>query len=65
MEKFLDKLESIIRRWFYITALAVVIVGAIICALVTNAIEKRVYEIPNGACYCPSCGMVMVLEGNE
>lgn len=63
--KILDKLEAIVGRWFYLTMFAVIIVACIIVAICEAAVEKRVYDLPNGACYCPSCGTVMVIEGKE
>ena len=62
MEKILDRMERICRRWFYLICTAIFVL-AVIASLACNALnEKATYDIPNGACYCPSCGTVMVLQ---
>ena len=63
MEKILDKLETVASRWFYLIYIAIFIISVVVIGVLSVQSEKRVYDIPNGACYCPSCGTVMVIEG--
>ena len=62
MEKILDKLEAVARRWFYLICIAIFILSVVVIGVLSVTSEKRVYDLPNGACYCPSCGAVMVIE---
>ena len=65
MEKILDKLERIARRWFCLICLAIFVLALAGSVAVHILIEHRAYDIPEGACYCPSCGTVMVIERQE
>ena len=63
MGKILDKLEFIVRRWYWLFCLMLVALMTVALFACTYQVQRTVYDIPNGACYCPSCGTVMVIEG--
>ena len=65
MKKILDKLEAVAHRWFYLIRISIFVFAISLFIVFDVLSEKPVYEIPNGACYCPSCGTVMVLEGEK
>lgn len=61
MKNILDRLEAIARRWFYLISVSIVAATMAALFVCTYRMQRTVYEIPEGACYCPSCGMVMVI----
>lgn len=65
MATILDKLETVAHRWFYLICIAIFVFAISLFFVLDVLSEKPVYEIPNGACYCPSCGTVMVLGDGE
>jgi hypothetical protein len=65
MMNILDKMEAVASRWFYLICIAIFVYAISLFIVLNTLCEKPVYDIPNGACYCPSCGAVMVLEGKE
>ena len=57
MKNILDRLEAIAHRWFYLIIVSVFVL--MMAGLLACAYPKTVYNIPEGACYCPSCGTVI------
>ena len=63
MEKILDRMEAIVRRWYYLVCIAILLLSVVLSISVhMSTSHETPLNLPEGSVYCPSCGTVMVLE---
>ena len=66
MEKILDRLERIARRWFALVCVSIMLLSVALSVAVHVATRhEKPGNLPEGAVHCPNCGTVMVIERKE